>query len=1318
MSGNPKEVCTFEDFNINFLIRENKLGRNVILKAKEVAKEKRYSILAKFLNSLDKSEPIILITNLSNRSYYCELIKNCTDLDFQILSEKNKKGEISFKNGTVVICASTFVLKNRELFEFTSCTKVIDVGLNPNSRKLIELFEETKKITFVDLNIDREDIGLLRKVAKCMNKEQVLAINESMDERIALEAIIEAHTYNIPAVRGPLMEITIMCPPTKEQNEEISKIMSEKYKENEEMNKAQISRTFKSIKKVLDSFVASGEKSGNGKYDVLENLLDFLLKNKQKVLILASNTQYALEERLNERGFETVNIRIGQKEGINTYIAQVIDETKIIEIGINSIIFYDVLINHDSLMKDLQDSSVLIHQNIDAYRLISENTIESIMYNARKYQFGEDKSTVDQINEFLKLSKIFTEHPETSDDNIDIKGYLDSSKYEYFFPTFEDDSDKLPVQRSKAERARAFLEVYEKNVITKHIRYSSALVPTDVFKKSKERCINEESDILIFRSRTMKPHVFEMPIAAGIAGNGMFELNSQMKSIREILRNNISTYPKNPTEGQKSPTGSKAPKKEESKKKEERADKSVLEIAPFIDYSNDVQDAAIVSESKEETESEMSESDSLSDDDDKRLTGGEYEKLMKKRAEEEEERQRAEAERARVKRRVERVERDKKEKRDKHKKDGKHGKHDKHEKRGRHEKDETDKKDEKRTRRSKRRKSGEYSDSDGIKERIINDDVKKKKQKKESLFKDIVTSQEMYKIVSKKASVVPVGKVIEEKSSDEWSEKEHKMIIAALIEIGTIGPKKMREVTKLDKTVQQVESYIEAVLRYCNNEQCKNYNCRYEIPEDIKKIINKNDAFFRPMRARKVSFNLTNANDKRVFDFITKFGFCKLFEQRWFDDEKFRTRDSVMNHFNGLKKEKKRQIVIIDDPKSKAYASGSSSESSSYDVDDSEDEESAHRKNSRAVRQRLMNPLKKRYSKFNSSSSSSSDEDSIRAKVPKPYKSRAIIRIRYEAAKDTDKTVFAEQFPLPRIQRRRKIAEDDYSDDEDFDITKEYVDKEKEREDRRMFKKYVRQEHDVIPQTKNVPFKKSTITLPYRVNINLVVVDLGHVVNLPKFANQRYIYPVGFKSERLFDSVLDYKKKEWYVSEIVHDENDAPLFKVSLKSNPEISFKASAASNVWNQIMQVVEEAKRRNGEPPRVIALSGPDYFGFSNPAVRNAILSLPGADEILVTERNLTVRRQRSEYIPPAQTKVKAKTRKGSSDKLSKPKYAQKSVTQTYLQRVAPPPTPTLTFHFDSIMNEIKDRERKGSSEIQVDVDFNEESLQRVLLNSNFVY
>lgn len=61
--------------------------------------------------------------------------------------------------------------------------------------------------------------------------------------------------------------------------------------------------------------------------------------------------------------------------------------------------------------------------------------------------------------------------------------------------------------------------------------------------------------------------------------------------------------------------------------------------------------------------------------------------------------------------------------------------------------------------------------------------------------------------------------------------------------------------------------------------------------------------------------------------------------------------------------------------------------------------------------------------------------------------------------------------------------------------------------------------------------------LPLQLN-RLVIENLGRVVPLPKFHNERYIYPVGYRVKRQFFSTTATGKKVWYECDIVDSNND------------------------------------------------------------------------------------------------------------------------------------------------------------------------------------
>ena len=61
--------------------------------------------------------------------------------------------------------------------------------------------------------------------------------------------------------------------------------------------------------------------------------------------------------------------------------------------------------------------------------------------------------------------------------------------------------------------------------------------------------------------------------------------------------------------------------------------------------------------------------------------------------------------------------------------------------------------------------------------------------------------------------------------------------------------------------------------------------------------------------------------------------------------------------------------------------------------------------------------------------------------------------------------------------------------------------------------------------------------LPLQLN-RLVIENLGRIVPLPKFHNERYIYPVGYRAKRQFFSTTATGKKVWYECDIVENSDD------------------------------------------------------------------------------------------------------------------------------------------------------------------------------------
>jgi hypothetical protein len=117
------------------------------------------------------------------------------------------------------------------------------------------------------------------------------------------------------------------------------------------------------------------------------------------------------------------------------------------------------------------------------------------------------------------------------------------------------------------------------------------------------------------------------------------------------------------------------------------------------------------------------------------------------------------------------------------------------------------------------------------------------------------------------------------------------------------------------------------------------------------------------------------------------------------------------------------------------------------------------------------------------------------------------------------------------------------------------------------------------------------------------VVALGTVVHdRSLFHNEKYIWPVGFRSVRELPSLLDpaRNKMTTYVSEIV-DGGKAPLFKITPTDAPNEAIVHQAPSGAWRSMLGRI---KQRTD-----VSVSGPEMFGFSNATIRMLIQELPNA-------------------------------------------------------------------------------------------------------------
>ncbi|KAF9188337.1 hypothetical protein BGZ51_000657 [Haplosporangium sp. Z 767] len=132
------------------------------------------------------------------------------------------------------------------------------------------------------------------------------------------------------------------------------------------------------------------------------------------------------------------------------------------------------------------------------------------------------------------------------------------------------------------------------------------------------------------------------------------------------------------------------------------------------------------------------------------------------------------------------------------------------------------------------------------------------------------------------------------------------------------------------------------------------------------------------------------------------------------------------------------------------------------------------------------------------------------------------------------------------------------------------------------------------------------IKLPVTVGI-ITIMDLGHVVyDREAFHNERYIWPVGYKMSRLYNSMIDPQKQTTYTCSIV-DDGDAPKFQIDAEDQPGLPIIAGTATGAWTHVVKAANLIRKRDHSN----SASGPDYFGFSNATIAKMIQDLPNAEK-----------------------------------------------------------------------------------------------------------
>ncbi|KAL0481359.1 hypothetical protein AKO1_012723 [Acrasis kona] len=157
--------------------------------------------------------------------------------------------------------------------------------------------------------------------------------------------------------------------------------------------------------------------------------------------------------------------------------------------------------------------------------------------------------------------------------------------------------------------------------------------------------------------------------------------------------------------------------------------------------------------------------------------------------------------------------------------------------------------------------------------------------------------------------------------------------------------------------------------------------------------------------------------------------------------------------------------------------------------------------------------------------------------------------------------------------------------------------------------------NDEKKSKKNVQVERNQhgqVILPIQLGASLTIHQLGQVVyDRPNYHTDKYIWPIGFKSTRLYSSVKDPNEKCLYTCEIM-DGGESPVFVLTAQDDHE-SIKGSSATAVWTVVVKRINEMKSEESGKRMFTNISGPEYFGLAHPTVIKLISELEHAEKCI---------------------------------------------------------------------------------------------------------
>lgn len=153
------------------------------------------------------------------------------------------------------------------------------------------------------------------------------------------------------------------------------------------------------------------------------------------------------------------------------------------------------------------------------------------------------------------------------------------------------------------------------------------------------------------------------------------------------------------------------------------------------------------------------------------------------------------------------------------------------------------------------------------------------------------------------------------------------------------------------------------------------------------------------------------------------------------------------------------------------------------------------------------------------------------------------------------------------------------------------------------------------------------------------LLEVGTVRAQKGWYNAGYIFPEGFKSRTLFRSSVAIDSLCVHECDVIGRGGafwPAPTFRVVALDRPDEPLIAKSCTGCWTAVLKRINaeiEARRSAGEdlpPPPRTAIAGPEYFGFNQPDIVDAVEALDPDQECVDYWTGKVVRQQAAAGLP----------------------------------------------------------------------------------------